>query len=91
MAETVVIGTVLGVKISRSSTADNAKVFVRDEATELSETFQLWDDSDAEIPDRVTQSMWVSLCRDAVVNGKRVLVVPASSNSAQVVSIELRP
>jgi hypothetical protein len=86
----VVLGTVVGVKVIQSSTTGTAKVFVVDDITGLRETLQLWDDIDGVIPDRVTQSMWVAQCRDALVNGKQVLIDTGSGNSAQVISIELR-
>jgi hypothetical protein len=70
----VVLGTVVGVKVIQSSTTGTAKVFVVDDITGLRETLQLWDDIDGVIPDRVTQSMWVAQCRDALVNGKQVLI-----------------
>ena len=53
------------------------------------EKCQLWADSDASVPDRVTQSMWVSMCREALAHGSEVLVSLESVNSAQVVSIRL--
>src|SRR5688572_3892894 len=53
------------------------------------EKCQLWTDSDWSVPDRVTQSMWVSMCREALAHGSEVLVALESANSAQVVSIRL--
>jgi len=55
------------------------------------EKLQLWSDVDAAVPDRVTQSMWVSLCREALTHGNDLTVVIEDENSAQVVSIHLKP
>jgi hypothetical protein len=55
------------------------------------EKLNLWTDDDALIPDRVTQSMWLSMCRDAVTHGNQVAIVTSTENSAQVNEISLRP
>jgi hypothetical protein len=68
-----------------------AKVEVNDEGDKVKETFVLFSDADGVVPDRVTQSMWVSLCRAAIVNGKRITVSTVNQNSAQVGSITLLP
>ena len=39
--------------------------------------------------DRVTQSMWLSLCRDALANGWTVVASVTDLNSSQVISIKV--
>jgi hypothetical protein len=55
------------------------------------EKLNLWTDEDGLIPDRVTQSMWLSMCRDAVTHGNQVLIVTSTENSARVNEVNLRP
>jgi hypothetical protein len=68
-----------------------AKVTVIDEEDKQDETFILFADADSAIPDRVTQSMWLSLCRDAILNGKRISVGTEGQNSAQISVLTLLP
>ena len=82
----VYFGTVNALKISQNT----AKLFLGED-NGGSETMQLWADADGIIPDRVTQSMWVSMCRDALTTGSHLMVVTDGSDSAQIVTIELRP
>jgi hypothetical protein len=60
-------------------------------ATGRKEKLNLWTDEDGLIPDRVTQSMWLSMCRDAVTHGNQVLIVTSTENSARVNQVSLRP
>ncbi len=57
----------------------------------MEETFILFNDPDGAVPDRVAHSVWLSLCRDAIVAGKRVQVTTANENSAQVTTVTLLP
>ena len=41
-----------------------------DETDGVQRAVKLWTDSDAVIPDRVTQSMWASLGRESIASGK---------------------
>ncbi|MCA1675342.1 MAG: hypothetical protein LC799_25190 [Actinobacteria bacterium] len=68
-----------------------AKVFIDDEEDNVEEAFILFTDPDGVVPDRVAQSMWLSLCRDAVLTGKRINVFTVNQNSAQLSSITLLP
>ncbi|MEU5877662.1 hypothetical protein [Spirillospora sp. NPDC047279] len=61
-----------------------AKFQMKDETDGSAETFILFADTDAEIPDRVTQSLWSAILRDAILNGTRIQVGTPSANSAVV-------
>ena len=50
---------------------------------------QLWNAEVPGVQDRVTQSMWLSLCRDALANGWTVVASVADANSSQVISIKV--
>jgi hypothetical protein len=66
-----------------------AKMIVVDEEDKVDEVFVLFTDPDGVVPDRVTQSMWLSLCRDAILSGKRIRVTTVNQNSAQVSTLTL--
>lgn len=66
------------------------KVYVQDETDGANEAFVLYSDGDGVVSDRVLQSMWVSMCRDAIVSGRRVSVSTVDANSALVGSIDLK-
>lgn len=66
-----------------------AKVVVEDEDENQEELFQLFVDADGVVSDRVRQSMWVSLCREAILTGKRVSISTVDENSAVVASVAL--
>jgi hypothetical protein len=61
-----------------------------DDGTTGPEKFQLWSDEASGAQDRVTQSLWVSLCREAMVQGWPVVVTADNENSAQILSIMLQ-
>lgn len=57
------------------------KVNVVDETDGVVEGFLLWSRRPADVADRIVHSMWVSLCRDAIVAGKRVTITHGDSSS----------
>lgn len=75
-------GTVLGLIVSQTS----AKFGLQPKSGGPG-IFVLYNDTDAEIPDRVTQSIWLAILRDAKANGGFVTVYTASNNSAVVTGI----
>jgi hypothetical protein len=84
MATQTLLGTLTYLTIGQTS----AVIEISD-ANGVREKFQLWADVYAGIPHRVTQRMWVSLCREALTNGTELLIVPESANSAQVATIRM--
>ena len=61
---------VTGVARSLSISQSAASAVIVDETDGVERAVQLWTDSDAVIPDRVTQSMWASLARESIASGK---------------------
>ncbi len=55
------------------------------------EKLTLWNDVDTVLPDRVTQSMWVSLCREALIHGNSLDVTLEDLNSSHVYAIKMGP
>jgi hypothetical protein len=74
-------------KLAVSDTSGSIEV---DDLNTGPEKFQLWSNEVSGAQDRVTQSLWVSLCREAMVHGWPVVVTADNENSAQVVSIMLQ-
>lgn len=66
-----------------------AKVQITDVATGELETFLLYSDTDAAVPDRVTQGLWLALCRDALLNGNQLTVLTPTNNSGVVSTVVL--
>lgn len=84
MAVIVALGPVATLTVSNVSGS-----FEVDDPFQGREKFQLWSDEVSGVQDRVTQSLWVSLCRESMVQGWSVAVSTDDENSAQVVSISL--
>jgi hypothetical protein len=85
MAIAVAVGPLM--KLTVSDTSGSIEV---DDGNTGPEKFQLWSDEASGAQDRITQSLWVSLCREAMVQGWPVVVTADNENSAQVVSIMLQ-
>jgi len=84
MAVLVAIGPVATLTVSNVSGS-----FEVDDPFQGREKFQLWSDEVSGAQDRITQSLWVSLCREAMVQGWSVAVNVEDENSAQVSAISL--
>ena len=78
-------GPISSVTVSGNS----ASIQLLDSAGRPSAKLQLWNAEVPGVQDRVTQSMWLSLCRDALANGWTVVASVTDLNSSQVISIKV--
>jgi hypothetical protein len=77
--QTVFVGPINHLIVSSSSA-----MIEMDDVNGVRETLILWNDTDALLPDRVTQSMWISICRDSLAHGNSILALLENQNSAQI-------
>jgi hypothetical protein len=74
---------------SVSVSGNSAAIQFLDSAGLPARKLQLWNAEVPGVQDRVLQSMWLSLCRDALANGWTVVASVADLNSSQVISIKV--
>ena len=95
-----VTGTVVEVRVSQYRlTGENGTVVdisgglvtVQPSAGGRSEKLSLWSDARNPIPDRITQSTWLSMCQGAATNGNEVIITTSTENSSLVTQVSLRP
>jgi hypothetical protein len=78
-----------GPVFSVSVTSNSASIQLLNSAGRPGVKLQLWNAEVPGVQDRVTQSMWLSLCRDALANGWTVDALVADANSSQVISVKV--
>jgi hypothetical protein len=81
----MITGTVTALEVGQFY----GKVDLLDESDGVVETLVLWNNADdAVIPDQVTQSMWMAMCRDSL-EGRRITITTTDEDSGVVAIVRL--